>query len=181
MGEVWKDIIGYERAYLVSSKGRVKSLSRLRVGPYGSLVKVKERVIRFCTSARQKYPLITLTKSGVQVKVYVHRLVLEAFVGPCPEGMECRHLDGNPGNCRLENLTWGTRRQQYQDRVRHGTVKNPPIIYGEKHHASKMSIVKAEEARLLYATGGWTQRKLAAKYGISQPVMGAILRWERYT
>ena len=35
---------------------------------------------------------------------YVHRLVLEAFVGPCPEGMVCRHLDGDRTNNRVENL-----------------------------------------------------------------------------
>jgi hypothetical protein len=53
---------------------------------------------------------------------FVHRLVLEAFVGPCPEGMECRHLDGDPANNRLENLRWGTHRENAADQVRHGTA-----------------------------------------------------------
>jgi hypothetical protein len=53
---------------------------------------------------------------------FVHRLVLEAFVGPCPEGMECRHKDGNPGNNRLDNLAWGTRKENHADSVEHGTA-----------------------------------------------------------
>lgn len=52
----------------------------------------------------------------------VHRLVLEVFVGPCPEGMETRHLDGDPHrNWWPENLAWGTHTENMQDRVRHGT------------------------------------------------------------
>ncbi len=50
----------------------------------------------------------------------VHRLVLEAFVGPCPPGMQCRHLDGNPANNRLENLAWGTHAENAADKIRHG-------------------------------------------------------------
>lgn len=41
-------------------------------------------------------------------KMYVHRLVLEAFTGPCPKGMECLHADDDPTNNHLTNLRWGT-------------------------------------------------------------------------
>lgn len=39
---------------------------------------------------------------------YVHRLVLETFVGECPEGFECDHIDRNRSNNMLENLRWIT-------------------------------------------------------------------------
>jgi HNH endonuclease len=42
-------------------------------------------------------------------KRYVHRLVLETFIGPCPPGMECLHSDNDPSNNKLDNLKWGTR------------------------------------------------------------------------
>lgn len=61
---------------------------------------------------------VRLGKAG---KFYVHRLVLLAFVGPCPEGMECRHLDGDYLNNHLWNLCWGTRKENNEDTVRHGT------------------------------------------------------------
>jgi Mor family transcriptional regulator len=52
----------------------------------------------------------------------VHRLILETFVGPCPENMECCHEDGNAKNNTLTNLKWGTKKQNGEDRCRHGTV-----------------------------------------------------------
>lgn len=59
-------------------------------------------------------------------KLRVHRLVLAAFAGPCPDGMECRHLDGNPNNNNLANLEWGTPLQNALDRKehRHYTERN---------------------------------------------------------
>lgn len=55
----------------------------------------------------------------VKTPVTVHRLVLEAFVGPRPDGMECRHLDGDPANNRLANLAWGSPVENASDRKRH--------------------------------------------------------------
>ena len=49
----------------------------------------------------------------------VHRLVLEAFVGPMPEAMETRHLDGNPANNCLDNLRYGTRAENEADKRLH--------------------------------------------------------------
>lgn len=53
---------------------------------------------------------------------YLHRLVLVHFVGPYQKGMHGCHNDGNPLNPRLENLRWGTPRENAADRVRHGTA-----------------------------------------------------------
>jgi hypothetical protein len=51
----------------------------------------------------------------------IHRLVLQAFVGPCPAGQECCHGDGDPSNNVLSNLRWGTRSDNRRDSVGHGT------------------------------------------------------------
>lgn len=53
---------------------------------------------------------------------YVHRLVLETFVGPRPEGMEACHNNGDPTDNRLGNLRWDTRSENVKDAVRHGVV-----------------------------------------------------------
>ena len=45
-----------------------------------------------------------------------HRLVLEAFVGPCPQGQEACHRDGNAANNELSNLRWDTHLANCQDR-----------------------------------------------------------------
>ena len=66
---------------------------------------------------------IALCNNGKMHRRLVHRLVLETFVGPCPDGLECRHLDGNPANNRVENLRWGTRIENIRDQSRHKTYK----------------------------------------------------------
>jgi len=80
------------------------------------------------------YPSVSLTNNSKGHTRAIHRLVMEAFVGPKPEGMECRHLDGNRGNPRLENLVWGTPVENQADRNTHGTSNS-----GEQHPLSKLT------------------------------------------
>jgi hypothetical protein len=77
------------------------------------------RRLKLNTSGR--YAAYGLCRHGVQMPHLLHRLMLLTFVGPCPEGMECRHLDGDPWNNCLANLRWGTRKENGEDKVRHGT------------------------------------------------------------
>lgn len=70
------------------------------------------------------YSTHTLYVHGETTFTYAHTLVLAAFVGPRPAGMDARHLDGNPGNNRLDNLAYGTRAENMQDKRRHGTNVN---------------------------------------------------------
>lgn len=51
---------------------------------------------------------------------YVHRLVLKAFVGPCPKGQWAAHNDGNTENNSLTNLRWDTPANNCADKKRHG-------------------------------------------------------------
>jgi hypothetical protein len=70
---------------------------------------------------KKGYLSINLTppEGGRYQTLRVHRLVLEAFTGPCPDGMECRHLNGIRADCRLVNLTWGTRAENIEDKRKH--------------------------------------------------------------
>lgn len=56
---------------------------------------------------------------GRRVNCQVHRLILEAFRGRCPDGMEGCHKNGVRADCRLVNLRWGTRSSNHRDRYRH--------------------------------------------------------------
>jgi hypothetical protein len=64
----------------------------------------------------------------------VHRLVLETFRGPCPEGMEGCHNDGNQLNNRLENLRWDTHLANVKDRAKHGRDRK-----GQDHPNAKLN------------------------------------------
>lgn len=54
-------------------------------------------------------------------KYLVHRLVLEAFIGPCPPGYEASHEDGNPTNNDLSNLRWRPKGDNCKLKTKHGT------------------------------------------------------------
>lgn len=81
----------------------------------------------------------------------VHKLVLEVFVGERPEGMVCRHLNGNPLDNRLLNLCWGTPKQNAQDSIRHGTAAC--LRNGERAVASKLMLSDIYEIKWLYLCG----------------------------
>lgn len=63
-----------------------------------------------------RYPLVVLCVDGKKHPRTVHSLVLEVFVGPRPHGMVGRHLNDIPTDNRLENLAWGTQKQNCQER-----------------------------------------------------------------
>lgn len=119
--EEWRDVPGYEGMYAVSSLGRVRSLPRLTGGPRPR--RVAERILR-PMRARHGYLAVELRGGGARRVPKVHQLVLLAFVGPPPKGMETRHLDGNPANNKIDNLRYGTRHENMQDRVHHGNHPN---------------------------------------------------------
>jgi hypothetical protein len=93
-------------------------------------------------------------------KLYVHRAVLLAFMGPPPAGQEGRHLDGDPEHNHLSNLAWGTPLQNAADKERHG--RQPK---GERSVTAKLTEAQVREIRGLHGTA--SLRQLAARYGVS--------------
>lgn len=112
----WRPVVGHEGIYQVSDTGEVRSVSY--VDQRGS--RRRGRTMRQST-AKSGHKWIQLRD---RKSVGVHRLVLLAFVGPCPEGMEACHINGDPADNRVENLRWDTRSENQRDRVRHGTNHN---------------------------------------------------------
>lgn len=101
---------------------------------------------------------------------FVHRLVLEAFVGPCPPGYQgCHDPDPSPSNCNLSNLRWDTCQGNHDDRVRAG--RQP---YGAKNGRAKLT---EEQIRDIFAAiaAGVSQRRLARMYGITRTSIRYIL------
>jgi len=113
----WKDIPGYEGFYQVSDQGQVKSVER--IGVNGTFV--PERILRPDTANPGRYERVTLFGGPSRQRCQVHRLVMLAFIGPCPEGLECCHNDGHPGNNALSNLRYDTKSANARDRRRHGS------------------------------------------------------------
>ena len=70
---------------------------------------------------RNKYPAISVGVAGHRNSVAIHQLVAETFIGPCPIGQEVRHMDGDRMHPYKDNLAYGTRRENNNDKKRHGT------------------------------------------------------------
>lgn len=77
--------------------------------------------------SRKGYMSVSLTHEDVRKTISVHRLVLMAFVGPCPSGMEACHNDGDPSNNSLSNLRWDTHKNNMADCIKHGTRKKRKV------------------------------------------------------
>lgn len=166
--EEWRNVIGFEGYYQVSDLGRVKSLTRTVPMKDGRQYRVGEKILR--SSWDGHYFHVVLSKSGSEFVRLIHRLVLEAFVGPCPEGHEACHNDGDARNNRLDNLRWDTRESNVLDKIKHGTMRGIPP--GEEHWNCKLTEQDVREIR--EAVG--VQRNIAAMYGISDATMRDIKR-----
>lgn len=124
--ETWLPIPGFEGHYEVSNRGRIRSVPHVIHREDGRCRRVGWELKALNPGADGRV-CASLLKEGKSLNVRVHRLVLLAFVGPPPPGMECCHNDGDASNNRLENLRWGTKSDNMHDRVRHGT-----------HHMAKL-------------------------------------------
>lgn len=125
--EIWRDIPNYE-GYQVSNFGRIKSLERLRKGKNGSLVTVKERILKPSINHKGYYR-VALWKNSIQKCYYVHRLVWEVFNGSIPEGLQVNHIneiktDNRLSNLNLmtckENCNWGKRNKTVSIKLTNG-------------------------------------------------------------
>jgi hypothetical protein len=119
MSEIWKPVVGSENYYEISNLGQAKSLDRIINTRGRGKRKHQGRDLKATLDSRG-YPIVSI--GGRTRKI--HQLVLEAFVGPCPPGMEGCHNNGCPTDNRLENLRWDTPSSNSQDRIKHGNHNN---------------------------------------------------------
>lgn len=170
--EIWKDIPEFP-GYQVSDQGRVRSFwKRAGWGKGTFLVSVAQRILR--PGMVQGYQEVNLWKDGKPTNSRVHRLVLSAFVGPCPPNLECCHNDGNRSNNSLLNLRWDTRKENMRDSVKHGTHG------GLDHHPAKLNETQVIYIRELYATKGHTMRGLARIFGVCQGTISTIVHRRKW-
>ncbi len=144
--ELWKDVPGYEGWYQASDRGRIKSLSRSVQcsGRYKEIRKYRERILRQWVfwkktiRGREISALgVDLSKNNQMQTKSVHRLIALTFLGPCPEGLEVCHNDGDPTNNRLDNLRYDTHVGNEADKILHGTDNRAENIKGVNYWTGK--------------------------------------------
>ena len=131
MDTILKDVAGFP-GYKIGNCGGVFSLWE-GSGPSSRIgTNLKNLKTKTDSYGRE---IVTLSKNKKRVSRKVCWLVLEAFVGPRPNGMEACHFpDRNPQNNRVGNLRWDTKSSNYRDRVAHQTCNR-----GERNGSNKLS------------------------------------------
>lgn len=145
--EGWLPVVGYEGLYEVSDLGGVRGCDRRAWNGHGYHL-LPGQVLKTRLDSHGR-PQVSLYKSGERWTPRTYRLVLEAFVGPCPEGEEACHNNGDPLDNRLENLRWDTHEANMLDAVRQRTHNN-----ARKTHCKRGHEFTAENTRINKSDGG---------------------------
>lgn len=160
--EKWKYIAGYEGYYQVSDCGNVRSVDRT--------VTTVDGVVRSYTGHNLSladdgdgYMVVLLSKDNIKKHRRVHRLVLDAFVGIRPDGLECCHNDGCPSNNMLNNLRWDTISENKRDMIKHGS-----------RSTQKLSARDALGVKQLLKRTTMTLERIGELYGVRDWVIAGI-------
>ncbi len=163
--EIWKPIVGYVGLYEISNLGNIRGVDRVidrgrrwkGVAISQKTSKSGHRNVRLCDGFGHHWH-------------WVHRLVLETFIGECPDGMECAHNNGIPDDNRPENLRWDTRKGNHSDKNIHGTMAR-----GERNAKSK--ITDSDVLEMFRMRGcGKKLREISERFGVTQANISLILQ-----
>lgn len=148
------------------------------VGDDGSVWSFRSTWKKLGSRFAQGYASVALYRTGCKGKqshFRVARLVLTAFVGPCPEGLESCHCDGNRLNNRLDNLRWDTRQANIVDRDRHGATAR-----GIRNGRSKLD---EKKVMAIYTDflNGMPKLRIAKKYDVPRPTVQCICKGQTWS
>lgn len=159
----WRDILGFGGDYAVSNTGLVRrNVGYVRCGR--KLVLQFSKVLVLSTD-KDGYKTVGLRRNGRPVRIAVHTLVLTAFVGPRPPGMQVAHNDGVPDHNALSNLRWATPSENNRDKEQHGTVQR-----GLNSPRAKLT----PDQVLRIKSDGRKGRVIAREYGVTESCISDI-------
>ena len=115
-----------------------------------------------------RYQVAGLFRDGKPKSFGVHQVILLTFEGPCPDGLQARHLNGDETDNRRVNLKWGTPKENGEDRVRHGTA-----LRGRENGFSKLDETQVCKIKRRIARGD-SYKKIAADFQVCLGTIGHI-------
>lgn len=158
-----REIAGYPN-YRIGNDGSVWSQVNRAGNPTGNWVQLNPH------TEKNGYRRVLLSDNGKTRKQYIHRLVLEAFVGPRPSGMEAFHINNIRNDNRVENLKWETRKNNLGHRENFGTVPR-----GITHGNAVFTEDQVREIRRLRESG-LSYQKIADHYRRSMYAVACIIK-----
>lgn len=179
----YRDVPGFP-GYRAGSDGTI--WSRWRSCIKGRILtdnwRLMKQSVKKNRSIGRAYHYLNLTADGKATTFRVHRLILLAFVGPCPEGLEARHLDGIAANNHLTNLAWGTVAENTEDRKKHARYTNRNRLYTRN---GRTLVLKdwAREAGIPYLCLWHRVNKLGMSFeqAITRPYLGTSSNGAHWT
>lgn len=163
--EVWRPVPSFPHHYEVSSRGRVRSLSRVARNGKG-YKEYPGKIIKPDTV--RGYKRVSMSVSGKVFRRTVHSLVMEVFAGACPIGHQVAHNDGDRANNNLDNLRYATVSQNHLDKRDHGTMSR-----GETNGRSKLT---KDQVLFIRRHTELSSRALAKMFGITHTNVNYIRR-----
>jgi len=120
--ESWLPVIGFEGIYVVSDKGRVKSVDRICTHKNGKQFRYKGKMLSGYYNIGG-YHAVDLYRNSRRTHKLVHNLVMDSFVGVKPKGMDVNHINGNKEDNTLSNLEYCTRSENMIHAFKTGLCK----------------------------------------------------------
>jgi hypothetical protein len=183
-GEIWKDVVGYEGYYMVSSFGRLASLGRLV--RFGSMLLPKAPKIMSITSTNERYNKAVLKVDGTKKSVNVHRLVATAFI-PNPNNYRCiDHIDGDKTNNHISNLRWCSDLINQNNPITRAKQRTTLRNKGSKFAPVKIVGIKEDKSIIVYdticeATKDGHLQSMISECCNGNRSMHHGIKWMRYT
>lgn len=159
--------------YEVSDEGSVRSVDRV-IERNGKPARLKGKTLKHLKH-NQGYRSVNLGRGNGNRRL-IHSLVMEAFVGPRPKGMDINHKNGDKTDNRLENLEYCSRSQNMAHAVRTGLMPPPPLRRGtDNDHLCRLNEEKVRHIRQWHAEGGGITQ-IARHYDVGKSTVGNIIK-----
>lgn len=169
----WKT--GQYQQRQLASEYKVSQCTIWRIVTKGDIIKFYWKELKQIVKKSKNRVFVNLYVNKIKYEKMIHRLILEAFIGPCPEGMEACHNDGNCRNNELSNLRWDTPESNIQDKIKHGVCK------GERSSFHKLKEWQVREIKEKLKKGGVYQHDIAKEYGVKKACISDIKLRKHWT
>lgn len=174
--EIWKDVVGYEGLYEISSFGNIRSVERIIKDSIG-----RNRIFKSANLKVRKnkygYMDILLLKDGKQTQFLIHRLVASVFIENKENKPQVNHIDCVKSNNKVDNLEWNTRKEN----IKHSFDNNLQKINKGEDHAN--TILKNEDVIFIF-NSDLKRKELSKMFKVSYQSICDIKwgrRWQHVT
>jgi hypothetical protein len=163
MKEIWKNVVGFED-YQVSSLGNVRNKR-------GRILKLTVADMGYYVIGIAVYS-ISSNGHETRKRLFVHRLVAEAFLVNPKNKRVVNHKDGNKLNNSVENLEWATDKENYIHALEKGLIKTEHKLTYEQAQEIKSLCIKGDSLLGI--------KSLSRKFNVSPTVIQGIVNKKTY-